>query len=206
MDEAGYGPNLGPLVVAATAWQIASGSGEWGVGSKNPASPLQRAGEKSAIRNRYRTAAHQGRSPIRFPTPHSPLRIRIALTFTAYCALSSPKCASERRIAIADSKVLYYPGLGLRQLERGIHTVLRSMRESLASWSSIVEYCGADPDGHHNRACWPEDFVCPLPIDAANDEVSRLEARFTPRVRGGRRPPAVHSCSPRLSRSIQRSG
>jgi ribonuclease HII len=23
MDEAGYGPNLGPLVVAATAWEVA---------------------------------------------------------------------------------------------------------------------------------------------------------------------------------------
>ena len=23
-DEAGYGPNLGPLVVAATAWQLAA--------------------------------------------------------------------------------------------------------------------------------------------------------------------------------------
>ena len=27
-DEAGYGPNLGPLVVAATAWRVAAGSDE----------------------------------------------------------------------------------------------------------------------------------------------------------------------------------
>ena len=25
-DEAGYGPNLGPLVVAATAWQVDAGA------------------------------------------------------------------------------------------------------------------------------------------------------------------------------------
>jgi hypothetical protein len=89
------------------------------------------------------------------------------------------KTASDRRIAIADSKVLYTPGLGLRQLERGLHAVLLSMRQSLTSWSAIVKYCNADPDGHHKNSCWPDGHDSQLPIDAAADELSRLEARFT---------------------------
>ena len=49
------------------------------------------------------------------------------------------RTASERKIAIADSKELYKPGLGLRQLERGVHAVLLAMRQSLDCWSTLID-------------------------------------------------------------------
>jgi hypothetical protein len=88
------------------------------------------------------------------------------------------KRASERRVAIADSKALYHPGLGLRQLERGVHAVLLAMGQTHRCWSALVEFCRADPDGHHRRHCWPDGHDSALPVDAAADELTRLGARF----------------------------
>ena len=164
MDEAGYGPNFGPLVVAATVWEVgdevvcprldvrngepASAGGELGVATLTPVRRTERALHHNDI-DLYRA-----------------LRNIVS------------KSASERRVAIADSKSLYHPGLGLRQLERGVHSVLLAMQQRVASWSAMVQCCGADPGNLHSRFCWPADFDCPLPIDAAADELTRLSARF----------------------------
>ena len=143
-------------------------------------------GQRSEVRGQFpserraRRSQREGNSvvqvrPFLLPLPHSPLHTLPPLpTSTASSAQSSPRNPSERRIAIADSKSLYSPGLGLRQLERGLHAVLLALQQSLPCWSAIIEYCEADPDGHHKTACWPDGFDCTLPIDAAADEVTRL--------------------------------
>jgi hypothetical protein len=172
MDEAGYGPHLGPLVVAATAWEVPddsaslralNGNGEPacpGVSVSNPAGGQQGGATATAVRRKKRRAHDDCVDLYRL------LRNIVA------------KRASERRIAIADSKVLYTPGLGLRQLERGLHAVLLTMEQSLSCWSAIVTYCDADPDHHYCRTCWPDGFDCALPFSAAADELVRLGARF----------------------------
>ena len=177
MDEAGYGPNLGPLVVAATAWHVCDEDLRFRVqASKNGAAA------SAAQKKRRKTSANPtaGTSSVVTCTPHSALRTPHS-EIDLYRLLRNivAKRPSDRRIAIADSKVLYHPGVGLRQLERGLHAVLRSMRQTLTSWSAIVNYCEADPDGHHQRNCWPESFNCSLPINATVEELERLEARFT---------------------------
>jgi hypothetical protein len=167
MDEAGYGPHLGPLVVASTAWEVpddssgfrvqGSGEGECEVAA---ATGEVRGATATFVRRKRRQCADDCVDLYRV------LRNVVA------------KSTSERRIAIADSKALYHPGHGLRQLERGLHCVLRTMRQSLECWSQIVNYCEADPDGHHQCVCWPEGFDCALPVDAAPEELARLSARF----------------------------
>ena len=167
MDEAGYGPNFGPLVVAATAWHVCEeGSGVWGLGPG---------------RSRPKASANSSATTVVERPPIADSRQPIANPIDLYRLLRPvvSKTASDRRIAIADSKTLYTPGLGLRQLERGFHSVLRSMRQVLSCWSELIEYCAADPNGHHKRTCWPDGHNCALPIDAASDELSRLEPRFT---------------------------
>jgi ribonuclease HII len=163
MDEAGYGPNFGPLVVAATAWHYTD------------------LGEVALATGRNREKSTSRACAVAERSPQSAIRTPKSDHVDLYRSLRSiiSKTASERRIAIADSKSLYTPGQGLLQLERGLHSVLRSMQRSLSSWSELVEYCGADPDGHHKRTCWPDGHNSVLPIDAANDELSRLEPRFT---------------------------
>jgi hypothetical protein len=168
MDEAGYGPNLGPLVVAATTWHV----DEEVSGVRCQVSDA-RVGEPASAggRGRAGVALLNPQSEIRNPTSEIDL-YRILRNIVA-------KSASERRVPIADSKVLYNPAVGLRQLERGLHAVLLAMEQKLRCWSAIVEYCGADPDCLHRLVCWPEDFDCSLPVHAAADELSRLGARFT---------------------------
>jgi hypothetical protein len=166
MDEAGYGPNFGPLVVAATAWHVpdcefttnsptyGEPASAGGVSTKPPSARTQ-----SAIRN--------PKSEID-PSPDLYRLLRPVVC----------KKPSTRRLAIADSKALYTPGLGLRQLERGLHAVLLSMQQAITCWSTIIEYCQADREGHHKTVCWPEKFDCPLPLDAVADELHRLCDRF----------------------------
>ena len=178
MDEAGYGPNFGPLVVAATAWHCAE-TGEVaspGLSLSKSATGQKPRNNKSAMN----ASTCSETATIAQLKPRADSREPTADSIDLYRLLrpTISKSASDRRIAIADSKVLYTPGLGLRQLERGLHAVLLSMRQSLTSWSAIVEYCNADPDGHHKNHCWPDGHDSQLPIDAAADELSRLETRF----------------------------
>jgi hypothetical protein len=168
MDEAGYGPNFGPLVVAATVWQCADEHEV--VCGENGKKPRQLESATSA--STCAVAEANPQSAIRNPKSDQVDLYRLLRPTIS-------KTVSDRRIAIADSKALYTPGLGLRQLERGLHAVLLSMRHSLTSWSGIIEYCNADPDGHHKKHCWPDGHDCALPIDAALNELSRLEPRFS---------------------------
>jgi hypothetical protein len=176
MDEAGYGPNFGPLVVAASAWEVA----EEGPGVRDQGSGGLRIGNCGL---RAGTAVQQ--SAIRNPQSENeydlyrPLRNIVA------------KRASERRIAIADSKALFHPGLGLRQLERGVHAVLLALRQSLASWSQLVDFCAADGDGHQRTLCWHDGFDCQLPVNATADELRRLGARLARACAASRVQPVV---------------
>jgi hypothetical protein len=172
MDEAGYGPHLGPLVVAATAWHVSD----------------EVSGDRCQVSDEFRISdcglrigKANSKSAIRGSTELAEVNPQSEIEYDLYRLLRNivAKRASNRRISIADSKLLYTPGLGLRQLERGLHAVLRAMRQTLGCWSEIVHYCSADPDGHHARVCWPDGYDCSLPVDATCDELARLEARFS---------------------------
>jgi hypothetical protein len=91
------------------------------------------------------------------------------------------RAPSDRKVAIADSKQLYKPGLGLRQLERGLHAVLAAMERSFSCWASLVDGVAADPNGHHRELSWHDGFNCPLPVDADGDELLKCGAQL---VRG----------------------
>lgn len=178
MDEAGYGPHLGPLAVAATAWYVPDEI--WN--AEQPSTPRatrhrtnSTKGVESGVPAATATLSPQSAATARkvVHTPQS--RVDLYRVFRNVVA----KTATDRRIPIADSKVLYSPGLGLRNLERGLHAVLLSMQRSLACWSEAIHYCGADPEGHHARACWPAGHDCSLPVDATSDELACLESRLT---------------------------
>ena len=96
VDEAGYGPNLGPLVVAASVWHVAEDSADAEQASGN-------AG--LALRSKLQRAA-------------ADLYARLA------SIVSSTPAAGK--IAIADSKALYKPGGGLENLERAVLVALSS--------------------------------------------------------------------------------
>jgi hypothetical protein len=194
MDEAGYGPNYGPLVVAATTWHVDDaeergrtsevGADEFALQDvlASAATPNKSSRRASASAARAKSSVGNRQSEIGPVDLYRLLRAIIC------------KSASEKRIAIADSKVLYKPGLGLRQLERGIHAVLDATGQSAARWSALRTACVADPSGHCPQQCWHDGFDCEIPADATANEMSHLSARFS-RACGavGTRPLAIRA-------------
>ena len=166
MDEAGYGPNLGPLVVAATAWQVR----EEEVG-----------GQRSEVRDGELASASGGgrKRPADSATLPSLSTVHLQERNLYTCLRRTvSRSASDTHVAIADSKALYKPGHGLRQLERGVHAALAAIGCPAQCWSDLVQSCDADPDGLHSHLCWHDGFDCRLPIDATREELSPLGDRL----------------------------
>ena len=145
IDEAGYGPNLGPLAVAATVWRVR---------------------ESDVSRGRPDRASAVG--------VLAPPTAKIDL----YERLSSVVCAAPQddRLAIADSKLLYKPGGGLRLLERGVLAAMGAVGNGSgtlpAKWSDLVASNSA-------ALPWYAGYDCALPVDASPEEISELTNRFT---------------------------
>jgi len=152
VDEAGYGPNLGPLVISATAWHVP------------------------------RQVCCGGRDAV----PDLEL----------YDVLSSAVSRSpdERRIAIADSKLLYKPGGGLRLLERGVLPVLQLTGQTADDWNSLLESLAADPHAARTALPWYQNRRQRLPttIDAetCGDLANKLQSAC---ASAGARPVAIAS-------------
>lgn len=129
-DEAGYGPNLGPLLISATVW--------WVDGAAND------------------------------------LYARLGETI-----VKRPKEAGPKRVAMADSKVLYSSGKGLRHLERGLFAALGMIDRRPRDWDAV--WAALDPESAHDRRELPWHGGCPIcekpiPIDADAAELAALEA------------------------------
>ncbi len=133
MDEAGYGPNLGPLVVAATAWEVD-----------------------------------------RSPSPrHAGLRLdRIDLY--RHLAKLITREPDDERLAIADSKQLYSPTIGLGLLERGVLAATTAQGRLPATAKQLFDQLGADPCSALGRLPWYQRFDRPLPLKASADEAKKL--------------------------------
>ncbi len=112
IDEAGYGPNLGPLAVAATVWRV------------------QGSEVRGEDVSRGRSDRASGVAAL------APAATEVDL----YERLRSVVCAvpADERLAIADSKTLYKPGGGLRLLERGVLTALCAVGgDATARWGEL---------------------------------------------------------------------
>jgi ribonuclease HII len=154
-DEAGYGPNLGPLVITAASFRIA----EEAVG------PVVDDGAIDLY--------HHLSSFVRRDLRDSPLAANLDL----------PGAAEVPPVVIADSKLLYKPRQSLCSLERGVLGMLGSCGKPYESWQTLWAELGADIDGAVEdpgvvrvEAPWHADYDRPLPLDAAASDVQRAAA------------------------------
>jgi ribonuclease HII len=147
VDEAGYGPNLGPLVVAATVWCVHD---------------MELAVQKSAISIRRTVGDRQGTNGDLYDRLDGVVARRPA----------------DGKLAIADSKLLYKPGCGLKLLERGVHAALVAMDRPARNWTALVDILAADPGAHSAQLAWYDEFECRLPIDAIGDDVMEVGTRL----------------------------
>ena len=195
MDEAGYGPNLGPLVVAATAWEVRGGGFR-----------VQGSGFRGR-RDRLAPAEASGRSHVLDPqirNPTNPQSTTQSIS-TACCATSSPSRPASGASPSPIRKRSITPGSACGSWSAACTPCCWRCEQSLDCWSAIVQSCAADPDGHHQRHLLARRFRLPLPVDAAPDELdaARRAVRRACDAAGVR--PLVDSGAARVSRAIQRA-
>lgn len=149
-DEAGYGPNLGPLVVSATVWQTPGDPGEVDL-YKLLRQAVSATPPKSAAVKARRASAGGGAT-------------------TAAPAI--------KKVVWADSKALYKSGDGLGALETGLLAALALCAARPASWRDA--WLALDPlaAGLLDRLPWHHDFESPLPVAADETTIDALAARL----------------------------
>jgi hypothetical protein len=182
VDEAGYGPNFGPLCVAATAWRVDGGFRVQGSGF---------SGQGSGVRSQESGSGGNGVSVKRAGSSSAPAGVDVDLYKLLRKIVAPSPDKAGRKLAIADSKSLYAAGLGLEQLERGVLAALASMElprgsETLpANMGACIErVCellaatGADPrDRRRELDCHFDDEQC-LPLETTAAEICRLAAKL----------------------------
>ncbi|BBO36351.1 hypothetical protein [Lacipirellula parvula] len=161
VDEAGYGPNYGPLAIAATAWRVAE--------------RLEARGQKPE-KNKKRAGGFI--PPVLAPSLPA---IDLYKLLKKSVVRSPQEC--PKRIAIADSKQLYKPGLGIRHLERGvlaalINTSPTTQQKCVERVEQLLAATLADPHSRrHELACHAGDDQ-QLPLDAIAEEICTAAALF----------------------------
>jgi hypothetical protein len=120
MDEAGYGPNLGPLVLTATVWEV---PGRW-------PKRIDFWQVFADIAERKAAVAASGDDELETRRPQRPRRPsgrkKSGVAVSDECR-DGTECGDESlpqsisdRLHIADSKEVYSPSVGLGALERGV--------------------------------------------------------------------------------------
>ena len=124
MDEAGYGPNLGPLVVSASVWRVP---------------------DENLDADWYDVLSD---------------------------VVTAESRATDRRVAIADSKLLYQPRGGLARLERGLMIALAALDRPAHSWQAMWDALDADSGGRRRELPWYADYDCDVPIDYDSESLT----------------------------------
>ncbi|MAT15897.1 MAG: hypothetical protein CMJ46_11590 [Planctomyces sp.] len=130
MDEAGYGPNLGPLVISVVAWK-----------------------SNSAPRDTD------------FWTLLDPV---VTQTWTR----------NEERLHVGDSKAVYTPARGLKQLERSVLSLLGLMNAAPRSFRELVEFLSPHTLAEFDLEPWFADSDVELPLANTVDEIETGTARW----------------------------
>lgn len=148
MDEAGYGPNLGPLVISASVWWLPD--------------HLADADLYDILAEVVCNGSSTGES--------RKSKGRASGSRTAVCA--------ESRLAIADSKLLYHPGGGLGQLERGLLAVLSALGHEAGDWRWLWHVLAEKSGAHLQVDPWYLNFERDLPLDCDRDDVKSEAERL----------------------------
>lgn len=160
-DEAGYGPNLGPLVITATVWQVPESISH---------ADLYRA-VHSCITDRPR---HFNKPKAKTAKPKA-AKTKSAKT-TKKKKTSKRRTRIDERIWIADSKKLYKPSAGkkgLASLERGVLAAIDASGAGMpVDWHDLWHtLCDVDHDSMKSLP-WYADFDECLPIDITSEEAT----------------------------------
>ena len=171
-DEAGYGPNLGPLVISATVWQVPEG-----VRSEDLYQQLQgvittadgRVGRATRVPPASEGSGFrvQGSEPGRVGPGGSGVTVQTRLV-------------SARHVAIADSKRLYHSGKGIGPLERGVLAMLRVLGHRPGAWRAVFDALAPGAMSKCASIPWYDGYDEPVPLEAdpvEHDRAARAVAK-----------------------------
>jgi hypothetical protein len=152
-DEAGYGPNLGPLVISATLWEAPDGVA---------ADDLFERLSHVVAPGLCRTRREKGYSP------HLPER-----PCGCFAQMGTvPFFPAAPRVVMADSKKLYSPDKGLRHLERGLWPAFGLLGRCPRTWRNVWRDLAPDALDAMQTVPWYVDYdgSAPSACDAAEIE------------------------------------
>lgn len=152
-DEAGYAPNLGPLVISASVWWV-------------PGDPQHVDLYKLLCKAVARSPA--GRKPAKVAAAGSGPRGE----------QRSAGRREPRRVVLADSKALYKPPGGLGDLELGLLAALSLAGAPPATWRDAWTLLDPDTAPSLDDQPWHVDYQCDLPLEAECKHVDRLGSRL----------------------------
>lgn len=149
VDEAGYGPNFGPLVISATLWKLDGRR----TGRSLRALDLYQLLDQVLVAH---PAQAEASGPGHRATPgDAPAR---------HAVLKQAEAAAEGRLVVADSKLLYKPGGGLAELERSVLPLLAVCGHSLSSWRAAFQTLDPEGAAEMQRIPWYAEFDTTLPV------------------------------------------
>lgn len=151
VDEAGYGPNLGPLVITATVWDVPGDAREFDLWRA-----LRRVVSNKPIRKSQTKASRSDSA--------------------AGTAVASRRAV---RIHVGDSKKVYSPARGLGPLETSVLSLLGG-HATFATLSHLWEHlCTHVPFAECNEPWFDDDgLALSLPLVADGDAVTHMIDRL----------------------------
>ncbi|MGQ9574001.1 MAG: hypothetical protein ACUVUC_01660 [Thermoguttaceae bacterium] len=150
-DEAGYGPNLGPLVISATLWHI----------------PQQVAAEDLDQRLRESIAKQpqsKGSGPEVQGSDRSSRPGRLGINTHTGHANRQAAFRNPSRLPIGDSKRVYQSGKGIGLLEQGVLGALAVLGQRPGTWRGVWQALAPDAAEQWVSTPWYADYDEPVPL------------------------------------------
>jgi hypothetical protein len=148
-DEAGYGPNLGPLVISATVWEVSDGITADDLFERLRHVITQKKGQKKGDITDY-----PGTGILR------PCNISDVPFF--------------RRVVMADSKKLYAAGKGLQRLERGLWAAMGLFGHCPRTWRDVWRALAPETLDSMPEVPWYAEHDGPAPSECNLSEIESL--------------------------------
>ncbi|MCE5269074.1 MAG: hypothetical protein LLG00_14460 [Planctomycetaceae bacterium] len=173
-DEAGYAPNLGPLVISATVWQAPDGVGGEDLFERLAHVVASRLGRSAG------SAVDGGNGRMRAASPHpSPLPEGEGTSNGRHGPDPGHLREAEgtigtRRVVFADSKVLYSADKGLRHLERGLWAAMGLVGSRPAKWRDVWRAVAPDALDEMRQVPWYAEYDRPAPLDCDGEDLTLL--------------------------------
>lgn len=197
VDEAGYGPRLGPLVISASLWQLPAGLSPEQMYSRlcrvitpNPSGMItpKSSGRKkkdrsirqtipalpSAGEDGLRSRPGEGEPDCPPPDTHNPSNGPSEKRGDITSAALFQKIPQDfPPLAAADSKLVYCR-LGRAGLERTVLAMLAAAGKRPADWSALVQTVAFDPESQHSALAWYPDYWPRVPESVSAAGIAEL--------------------------------